>query len=203
MNNSSLANILLAGTVALALAGCTILKPSGIAPRSFVLTPAATVPAEPGHSSMEVVGMGFVKLPGYLLNRSMAMRRGTSEIIYLESAIWAERLDSGFQRVVASNLSTLLPETQVRVSTWRPEEVSAAVYITVDQFDTDDHGQCVLKAWWRILSPNGETWKTGQIDASRQGLSPITDPAATAGTLSELAAELSRDLVLALESTAP
>ncbi len=123
------------------------------------------------------MGVGQVKLPAYLFDTSLAVRKGTNEIDYLPSALWAERLDTGFQRVLAANLATLLPTDQIRLSAWRSEDVAAEVYVTIEQFDVDATGRGVLVAWWRILSPGGEkTLKAGESRLARQGPSPDAEP---------------------------
>ena len=205
MNKSSLTQARFAvGFVCLGLAGCGLLKPSGVTSRAFMLTPLASAPASPAQTSAKAVGVGFVRLPGYLFPKSMAMRQGASEVVYLETAFWAERLDSGLQRVIAANLATLLPTIQVRLSTWQPEEVSAELYVAVEQFDVDVRGECSLQAWWRIVPPGGgEVWKAGQFQAVRTGPAPDADPDGAAASMSALAADLSRDLAQTLASIAP
>ena len=114
------------------------------------------------------VGVGPVKLAAYLFDTSLAVRKGTNEIDYLPSAFWAERLDTGLQRVLAANLSTLLPTDQIRLSAWQSTDVSVEVYVAIEQFDVDAGGAGVLAAWWRILSPGGEkTLKAGECRLAR------------------------------------
>ena len=120
------------------------------------------------------------------------------------STLWAERLDTGVQRVLAANLATLLPTDQIRLSSWRSDDVAAGVYVAIEQFDVDSSGQAVLVAWWRILSPGGEkTLKAGESRLSRQGPSPDASPSGAVATLSELMADLSRQLAQALKETTP
>ena len=89
-------------TLCAGLAGCGFLKPAKATARYFVLTPMPATGPAPAASNSLAVGLGQVKLPAYLFNTSLAVRKGTNEIEYLPSAFWAERLDTGFQRVLAS-----------------------------------------------------------------------------------------------------
>lgn len=185
------------------LTGCFgFLKPAKATARHFVLTAlpaadAATVP--PGALA---VGVGQVKLPAYLFETSLAIRRGANEIDYPALTLWGERLDTGIQRVVAANLAVLLPTDQVRLSSWRSEDVGAEVYVTIEQFDVDANGRAVLFAWWRVLTPGGDkTLKAGQTRLTREGPSPEANPAGAVATLSELVGELSRQLALTLKET--
>jgi uncharacterized lipoprotein YmbA len=145
------------------------------------------------------VGLRQVKLPAYLLDSSLAVRKGTNEIDYLPLIVWAERLDAGIQRVLAANLATLLPTNRVRLSAWRSEDVAAEVYITIEQFDVDTSGHGVLIARWRIVSPGGkETFKAGESRFSQKGPRLGTSPAGAVATLSDLLAENSRQLAQAI-----
>ena len=186
------------------LTGCSFLKPAKSTARHFVLTPLpASGPATAASGSL-AVGVGQVKLPAYLFDTSLAVRKGTNEIEYLPSALWAERLDTGFQRVLAANLAIVLPTDQVRLSAWQSEDVAAEVYVTIEQFDVDTSGRGVLVARWRILSPGGEkTLKAGESRLTRQGPPPDAGPSGAVATLSELVADLSRQLAQALKETTP
>jgi len=184
----------------LCLAGCGFLKPSGITPRTFVLTPTASAPAATATGSTNLsVGIRYVKTPGYLAKNSMAMRKDRNEIIYLDTAQWAERLDLGLQRVLAANLGTLLGTDRVRLSSWNPGEVSVEVQVGVEQFDVDNQGKAVLVAWWRVSAPEGGTvLASGRFSATHQGPSPETDPLGAAASMSALAGDLSREVARAI-----
>jgi len=196
---------LLAVVVGASLTGClSFLKPARGTARHFVL---ASLPAGPGPvaggAAPLAVGVGFVKLPAYLFNNSVAVRVGTNEINYLESALWAERLDQGFQRVLGANLSALLPTDQVRLSAWRPQDVSVEVYVAVEQFDVATSGRAILVAQWRLLAPGGgKLLQAGECRLTRPGPAPEADPAGAVATLSELVADLSRQLTEAIKRTA-
>jgi uncharacterized lipoprotein YmbA len=195
--------LLLALVLAVSLTGCFgFLKPAKPTARHFVLNslPAVEPPATP--SGAVAVGIGPVKCAAYLFNTSLAVRKGTNEIDYLPATFWAERLDTGLQRVLAANLATLLPTDQIRLSAWQNADVAAEVYVAVEQFDVDAQGKGALVAWWRVLSPGGEkTLKAGECRLVRQGPLPDANPSGAVATLSELVADLSRQLAQALKET--
>ena len=185
------------------LTGCSFLKPAESTARYFILKPLPATETGSAASNSLAVGFGQVKLPAYLLETALAVSKGTNEIEYLSSAFWAERLDTGFQRVLAADLAAALPTEQVRVSSWQTEDVAAELHVTVEQFDVDAKGQGVLIAQWRILSPGGEKiLKAGSSRLSRQGPPPDTNASGAVATLSELVADLSRHLAQALQETA-
>jgi uncharacterized protein len=181
------------------LAGCSFLKPAHSTTRYYVLTPVAATPSGPGSLA---VGLGQVKLPAYLFNTSLAVRKGTNEIEYLDSSIWAERLDTGFQRVLAANLATVLTTDRIHLSAWQQDDVTAEVYVAIEQFDVDATGRGVLVARWRVISPGGDKMLKAETSRlSRQGPPPDADVSGAIATLSELVADLSRELAQAIQAT--
>lgn len=171
--------------------------------RHFVLASVSTNDVTPSLAQPVSVGFGFVKMPSYLLRDSIAIRNGANEIHYIESAMWAERLDQCLQRTVAADLSRLLPSESIYLSDWGRDQVMARVFITVQQFDVDVRGNGVLIADWRILGPEGNLlFKSGQARVERAGATPHGNPQVIVTTLSDLAAEFSRKLALSIREFA-
>ena len=184
--------------------GCSFLKPAQPTARHFVLMPIPASESAGTASDSLAVGVGQVKLPVYLFNTSVAVRQGTNEIQYLPSAVWAERLAAGFQRVLAANLAVILPSDRIHLSAWQKNDVAAEIQVTVEQFDVDTSGRGTLLARWRILSPGGEKiFKAGTSRLSRPGPSPESNVSGAVATLSELVADFSRQLAQALREAAP
>jgi uncharacterized lipoprotein YmbA len=183
---------------AVLLAGC-LFKPVTANTRRFVLTPK---PASTNAAAPNVhlpVGVGLVKLPPYLQQPSIAVRTSANEIDYLETSLWAERLDQAFQRTLAANLSVMIPTDQIRLSSWERGEVAVAVTVNVEQFDVDAQGHGTLTAWWRITAPaSNKVLKSGESRLSNQGPSPYAEPQSVAATLSDLTAQLSEALAQAI-----
>lgn len=187
---------------AVALTGCFgFLKPAESAARHFVLTPLPVLEAGAKSVLPGGVGVGQVRIPSYLFETSMALRKGTNEVEYLRDIMWAERLENGVQRVLAANLAVLMPGKSIRQSTWNSTDVDAELYVTVDRFDTDSSGRCVFIARWRIVSPGGrKALHAGETSLARLGPSPHTDPAGAVAVMSELLADFSREVVGALQN---
>jgi hypothetical protein len=191
-------------TLCAGLTGCSFLKPAKPTARHFVLTPMPPTGLAPAASNSLAVGLGPVKLPAYLFDTSLAVRKGTNEIEYLPSALWAERLDTGFQRVLAANLAIVLPTDRIHLSAWQKDAVAAEVHVIIEQFDVDATGRGLLVARWRILSPGGEKMlKAGSSRLSRQGSPPDAGTSGAVATLSELVADFSRQLAKALGEATP
>jgi uncharacterized protein len=182
------------------VAGCSFLKPARDTSRHFLLTslpPTETANVASGASRVDGL---HVKVPSYLFSASVAVRIGTDEIVYSPGTLWAERLDTGIPRVLAADLTSLLPSEQIRGAVGVSEALEISVII--EQFDVSLSGQAVLLARWAILSPGAEKLlHSGESRLSRSGPAPATDPSGAVGTMSDLIADLSRQLAQALNAT--
>jgi uncharacterized lipoprotein YmbA len=187
------------------LSGC-MLKPVTVSIRQFTLSPIPTSgsPRSDAFSGAEhlSVGIGFVKMPSYLLRDSLATRNGPNEIGYLENAVWTERLNELFQRDVAANLADLLPSDSLYLTDWGRNQVTVAAFIRVQQFDVDLNGHGILIAQWRISAPGSDVpLKSGRSRLEQTGASPRGKPEVIAATLSDLAAQFSRDLAQSIRES--
>ena len=181
------------------LTGC--FSANTVTTRHFMLAPA---PATNASSTGLRVGVGVVRMPDYLLHDSLAVRKSDDEITYLETAVWAERLDKDFGRTLAANLSEMIPTDQVRLGTWRAQDVSLEIYVTVEQFDVDQSGKGTLEAWWRITSPGGsKVLKSGEAHLTKAGQSPGNNAQNIVTTLSNLTADFCGMLASAIREVAP
>jgi len=183
------------------LSGC-LSRPPTLNVRHFVLSPIAT--NEPASTTTKnlSVGIAFVKMPTYLFRKSMAVRNGANEIEYVEDALWAERLDQSFQRMLAANLSRLLPSANIHLTDWPRDQEVIKVFIDIQQFDVDSDGRGNLNANWRLTAPDSDQrLKSGQARLTRIGASPRDHPEVIATTLSDLTAVFSRELAQSIRES--
>jgi len=131
----------------------------------------------------------------------MAIRRGTSEIYYPDNRQWAERLDKGIQRVMASDLSGLLPSARVLSSAWQPGDVKAEVHVSIQRFDLDETGQATLECEWKILaSDTGGVLRVERALINKKGPPLAGNPTGAVSTLSQALGELSSQIAAALKT---
>jgi uncharacterized lipoprotein YmbA len=188
--------------------GCFNLKPTTASPRYFVLapvpsptpekgsvTPSRPAPVETSHNVAPGLAIAPIKLPDYLTKKSVAIRKSANEVAYLESALWAERLDEGFLRVLTANIAGRLPGHKVLGMASRKDDLDLQLRLTVQQFDVNSAGDGVLTADWRIVSAaGGKTVNAGRFHAARKGPNPERDPAGAISTLGALVNDLSGDI---------
>lgn len=189
--------MLLAATL---VAGCA---GSG-ASRFYQLQPLAAGssnphPAAAGRST--VVGVGPVSIPEYLDRPQIVTRTVGNELRLAEHHRWAESLEDNFARVLAENLSALLPGDYVVALPWPgAARLTYQVSVKVVQFDSSATGSVRLRADWSVLEGNG----SGKVLAMRQSNIRLTadgnDYEALVAAQSRALAELSRQIAGAVKS---
>ena len=194
--------LLTISAVGLFLSGCVI-KPARVSTRHFVLAPISRsehAPANTANTQPLAVEVTSVKMPAYLLRDSLLVRKGAQEVAYLETALWAERLDRLFRETLEQNLAVVLAPADVASE---PVRVEVRLSVNVEQFDVDTDGRGTLHAEWR-LTPTGadKPMKMGQARLTRSGSPPRANPQAIATTLSALLAEFSQELAPKIRQSA-
>jgi uncharacterized lipoprotein YmbA len=184
------------GALALALVsavvgGCTL---RAAPPKTFVLSaasPAATSPPAAGRGP--VVGVGPVGVPAYLDRPAIVARAGSDEVRLSSDHHWAEPLKDGVARVVAENLSIMVPTEAVALFPWRGLwAVKYRVTLEILRFDGPLGGPVVLNARWRLLDGEGKELALRAVALSE----PVTEagyPALVAAQ-SRMLAAVSRDI---------
>jgi uncharacterized protein len=186
------------GLMALSLAGCGSLfpKPSPNPSRIFVLfSPLQTAERQdldrPGQISL---GVGPVRLPGYLDRREILTRVAQNRFDLSENDRWAEPLDENFTHLLAQNLSVLLGSDRIITYPWpldkRPHY---RVEIDVFRFEVNSAGEAQLSARWSVIDQTGKSASNLKESLlARQAKEKSTDGSVAA--LSETVADLSREI---------
>ena len=181
--------------------GC-LLRTSTVVPRRFVLASIAPQEFNTNSNSSFSVEVGFVKMPAYLLRDSLAVRTGPNEIEYLQNAFWAERLDQSLERTLTVNLCRLGYSNGSDLPNVPRDQAPVKVLLNVEQFDVDTHGQGVLIARWRIIaSDSNKQLIAGNARLVRTAAAPRGKPDVIATTLSDLTADLSRDITQSIRES--
>jgi uncharacterized protein len=166
-------------------------------PNTELSTPAAS--GQPGLT----IGVGPIALPRYLDRPQIATRTSAYELTLAEFDRWAEPLDTNFARVVAENLTALLPNARVTPFPWpRATAVDSQVLIDVTHFLSHMDGESLLIADWTLLKGEGpQVLTTGR---SRLSV-PVSgkDYTSIVAAMSQTVAELSREIAAATRGLGP
>ena len=186
--------LIVTAVASLFFTGC-LLRTATVVPRHFVLAPIAAEEFNTNSNSSFCVEVGFVKMPAYLLRDSLLVRTSSNEIEYLQNAFWAERLDQSLERTLTVNLRRLCCSNGIDLPNVPREQTPVKVLLNVEQFDVDTHGQGVLIARWRVIaSDSNKQLNAGHARLVRTAAAPRGKPDVIATTLSDLTANLSREI---------
>jgi uncharacterized lipoprotein YmbA len=182
--------------------GCGSTKPS----RFYVLTPASNPEGEAalsgGHSDISV-GIGILKFPDHLLRPQIAIQTGSNKLDYAEYDRWAEPLNDNFARVMAENLSKMIPTHAVYIYPWKStSKVHYQVNFEVMQFSQRPDGSVSLIVFWSIFD-NASAEQILRKKATLSQPGPSSDPVnygSVVQVMSHLVEDLSREVVSALKS---
>jgi len=133
--------------------GCTL---RGAPPRTYILS--ASAPSATGPHEGPVVGVGPVVVPTYLDRRAIVLHElADGEIRLAENHQWAEPIKDGVARVVAENLTAMIPTDAALVYPWRsPRVVTYRVTLEIFRFDGALGSPVVLNVRWRLLDTDGK-----------------------------------------------
>jgi uncharacterized lipoprotein YmbA len=205
MTGRSRLAVAVAAAALAALPACVSLKRTPEA-RFFVLRALAEPPAAPEAASAPgLVGLHPVSLPDYLERPQLITWVASGELRLDEYLRWAEPLDAGLHRTLAANLEALLPETRVVRAPW-PSSARLGVRVRVElqRFGPQAGGEALLEGRYAVLPAEGErplvarpvSLTRGPLASGPSG----TEAGAGVEAMSELVADLAREIAAALRS---
>lgn len=179
----------LAIAATLLAAGCSsVLAPQPDQSKFFVLTGAQPRTETTAAASGDIsIGLGPVKLPDYLDRSEIVTRIEANRLDLSENDRWAEPLTSNFRNVLAADVASQLPNTQIVLFPWysttRPDYT---VEVDVDRFERNKSGATLLIARWTIHDGN-----TNKLLASRDSSFKET---AKSTSMNDSVAAMSKDV---------
>ena len=158
-----------AGLVVL-LAACASTPSESFYTLSAVVEPARATPPSPTTSARPAAPITIVvdqaTLPELVDRPQIVVKSGDSRVAILEQQRWAEPLRSQVSRIVALNLTRLLPAA--RVATYPdvldgvPDERSFRVSLDVQRFDSRPGDAVTLEALWTLRRASGAEVASGR-----------------------------------------
>ena len=168
-------------------------------PTRFYVLPTLTdaAPLAPASKRELTIGIGPVTLPPYLDRPQIVTRASRAQLALGEFDQWAASLQDGVVRVLAENLSLLIPTERVVLHPWpRTTVLDYQVTVEVIQFDADSRGEVVLAARWQILTANEKelVMRTSRLTAAAGSHEYEAMVMAMGRTLDALSREISTTL---------
>lgn len=160
--------------------------------------PPGTGEKNPGDQHGPGVGVGPVFLPDRLDRPQIVTRVGENRLHLAEFDQWAAPLRDSFPRVLADNLSILIPTDHIFIFPWTTEEpIDYEVRVEVSRFDGSLGGDCSIVARWTIFRRADKQTTAGVSNHAE----PAGDTYTTlVGAENRLLVALSHDIATALKA---
>ena len=103
------------------------------------------------------IGVGPVDFPAFLDRPQIVTRKSQNQVEIAEFHRWASSLPGDFSRVLAKNISTLLPTDRVAVYPW--DDTFSPTYqvkLNVEQFDGQLGERVFLRVIWSLVGQEGK-----------------------------------------------
>ncbi len=190
------------GAVALNLTGCVNLgKGTASSTRFYTLNSMADNRIEQAmeQARHEVyLGIHLIKLPKYLNRSQIVTRIGPNEHKLAEFARWSEPLTESVARVIAENLSVLVPTVHVAVHPWSPSTpIDYQLMLEFTRLDGTFGSESILIAQWKILGADGEQLLS-TTKSSFSASIPTTEYSVLAAAISMNLVDLSSEIAEAI-----
>lgn len=137
-----------------------------------------------------------VTVPEYLERSSIVERTGDNEVKPRYEAQWGEGLTTDATRVVAENLTALLPSSDVVMLPSRSRRaLDYEINLDLTRFDSDPVGNSVVAGRWSISDRGGNELTSGRVSRKEQADQAGFD--AMAAAMSRNLAAVSADIAAA------
>jgi len=170
----------------------------------FVLSPSpegASAVASIGPEG--ALGIMPTRVAAYLDRPQIVTFLGDNSVALDEFNRWAEPLGAGVSRVLAQDLSALLPSWRVLPQPWDPVvPLRARVVVDITALGWNTSGQARLEGNWAVITGPGDLAAArGRVVLRRDVGGPGTDAAVSA--TSALVTEMAREIAVAVKGIPP
>jgi len=194
MSRKKLCSILL--LLCLIPGGCISLEPKPDPSRFFSLTPLPRTgqrAQDAAGTNALVLGIGPVKIPGYLDRQQLVTRVSQNRFAVAENDRWAEPLDENFSRVLSQNLSILLQTDRIVAYPWeRSQQPAYQVQVEVLRFEPNAEQLVELSARWIIVDGAKKTISSRESYLTHPARDKSTE--ASVAAMSDVVGGLSKEI---------
>ena len=146
------------------------------------------------------IGIGPVQLPQFLNRPQIVIRSGPNKLTVSEFHRWGGYFDQDFLRVLAQDISILLPNSRVVEFPWEDRaDPDYRIEFNVHQFDGQPGNFVLLNATWTIKERKGTKALYARRSIIKQPV-PGNDYEALVSAHSQALAALSREIAAAIKN---
>ena len=144
--------------LALSVEGCLFSRGSNPPARYWMLDSLPGPPSETAMDSLRILGVGPVSIPPHLDRPELVTRTGANELHVHARDFWAEPLRVSVKRVLAEDLTVLVPDLRTVLFPWKgPGRPDYQLAVEISRLDARPGGPVELLANYVLTSEDGET----------------------------------------------
>jgi uncharacterized lipoprotein YmbA len=190
----------------LGVTGCVNLgKGTAQSTRFYTLSAVSSADADANrkaNANSFSLGIGPVKIPKYLDRPQIVTRINSNEYYVEEFARWSEPLGENVTRVLAENLSALVPTERIALHPFnRWTLVDYQITVDIMQFEAVRGGDVMLTASWNIVGDAGNKLLVAR-KSRFEAPTGSEEYGAMAASMSATLADLSREIAEAIAKVA-
>ncbi|MEQ1751547.1 MAG: PqiC family protein [Prosthecobacter sp.] len=138
----------------MALTACSTFKPVRDSASRHLLEPL--VPDRALTATTPAIAINRPSIPNYL-DRMQLITRKDGQLMMSPIHLWAESLDVGISRVMASNLSRLTGSMSIQsVESFTTLDYAHLLELKITQFEPDAADQMILQGTWKLQPVTGK-----------------------------------------------
>ena len=146
------------------------------------------------------IGVGPAEFPKFLDRPQIVTRKSQNRIEVSEFHRWAGSFSEDFLRVLAKNISMLLPADRVAAYPWTDQfSPTYRIQLTVEQFDGRFGGNVVLNVTWSVWNQKDTNELVMKHTRIKEPVS-AEDYESLVAAQSRATATLSRDIAMAIKT---
>lgn len=182
----------LAMIVSILFAGCATSPTS----RFYTLSPVEVAALRPGTGAL-MIAIGPVTVPGLVDRPQIVSTIDANRVTIDEFARWADPLKSQIARVLAADLTQVIPGSIVSVYPQHVNDKAYKVSVDVQSFDSSASGPVTLGVIWSVRPPKGNA-VDGRTVVREARSGPGYD--ALVNAYSRALASVANDIAVAIQS---
>ncbi len=188
-------------SIGLLLSACATTPPTNFYVLEALSQPLASPTVTP---TQRTIGIGPLTLPTLLSRKQIVLRTAHNGVQIAEFHQWAAPLKDNLVQVLTQNLARLQPTNIIRAYPWSAfGNVNQHIIIDITRFDAQTGKSVNLEATWAIMEDTSHTLIRNGYSKLEQPLADDLSYAATVDALSQITANFSNELSLALSAAKP
>ena len=164
-------------------------------PSYFYMLESTSSPVTNKNLSEQSIGVGPIKIPGYIDRPQIVTKTTTAEIQLADFDRWAEPMGSMITRTLASNITALTGSNFIHTHPWSPNaSFNYQIAANIINLENNEAGDALLIVHWKLINKNKESNVQTSHSEYRAAASDL-GYAARVAALNDVLAQFSKEII--------